>query len=113
MRCLTTVRCRPLPTLSRSSRRKILPPVPGWRGVLVKSGTPDAVYTVLEDALKAAYESEAFQNLIEENGLLPAGYFGQEAQDTYAYTTQVQSWLLYDMGMANRSPEELDIPRAE
>ena len=85
----------------------------GWRGVLVKSGTPDAVYTVLEDALKAAYESEAFQNLIEENGLLPAGYFGQEAQDTYAYTTQVQSWLLYDMGMANRSPEELDIPRAE
>ena len=85
----------------------------GWRGVLIKAGTPENVYTVLENALKSAYESEAFQTLIEENGLLPAGYFGQEAQDTYAYTTQVQSWLLYDMGMANRSPEELNIPRAE
>ena len=84
----------------------------GWRGVLVKEGTPEEIYTVLEDALKAAYESDAFQTLIEENGLIPAGYFGDQAQDTYEYTTQVQSWLLYDMEMANRSPEDLDIPRA-
>lgn len=83
----------------------------GWRGVLVKKGTPEEVYTVLEDALKAAYESDAFQKLIEDNGLIPAGYFGDQARETYEYTTQVQSWLLYDMEMANRSPEEVGIPR--
>jgi len=61
--------------------------------------------------LKAAYESDAFKELMQSNGLIPAGVFGKEANDAYEYTSRLQSWLLYDLGFANRSPDEVNVPR--
>lgn len=85
----------------------------GWRGVIVRKGIPAEVYATLDAALQAAYASDAFQELMTNNGLIAAGIFGDEANETYAYTSQLQSWLLYDLGFANRSPEEVNVPRAE
>ena len=85
----------------------------GWRGITIKKGTPENVYATLESALKAAYESEEFTKLMSDNGLIPAGYFGEEANELYASTSQMQSWLLYDLGYANRSPEEVNVPRLQ
>lgn len=85
----------------------------GWRGMIVKKGIPSDVYATLDAALQAAYASDAFQELMANNGLIPAGIFGAEANETYAYTSQLQSWLLYDLGFANRSPEEVNVPRAQ
>jgi len=83
----------------------------GWRGIVIKKGAPENVYKTLEKALKAAYESDAFKELMQSNGLIPAGVFGKEANDAYEYTSRLQSWLLYDLGFANRSPDEVNVPR--
>ena len=83
----------------------------GWRGVIARKDIPENIKRELAAALKAAYDSKAFQELMETNGLIPAGIFGEEANDTYAYTSRLQSWLLYDLGFANRSPDEVNVPR--
>lgn len=85
----------------------------GWRGIVIKKGAPENVYNTLDKALKAAYESDAFKELMTKNGLIPAGIFGEEANDVYEYTSRLQSWLLYDLGFANRSPEEVNVPRVD
>jgi hypothetical protein len=39
------------------------------------------------------------------------GLTGAEADKLFTATTQVLSWLLYDLKEAKRSPEEIGIPR--
>ena len=47
-----------------------------------------------------------------KSNLLPLGTaVGTEADKIFEEQTKVQSWLLHDIGVAKRNPEELGIPR--
>ena len=56
-------------------------------------------------------ESEAVKDFGRKNLLPLNGTTGAEADRIFAASTQIQSWLLYDIKEAKRSPQELGIPR--
>lgn len=82
--------------------------------LLVPDDTPEAVVKTLREATDKALHSEEFLSYAEENSLdcLFDTYKTEEERAAYydSWESYV-SWLLYDAGASQRSPEEFDIPR--
>ena len=53
-----------------------------WRGLVAKAGMPAACKEMLEDALTDAYETDSFQQFLEEQNVLP-GYMPSEEFEPY------------------------------
>lgn len=81
-------------------------PFGGWVGMAVAADTDPAVYEILKDAAVKAFESENFQNFMEQKTMVPLGKSGQDGNDWAEMTTYINSWMLYDMGFTATSPEE-------
>jgi tripartite-type tricarboxylate transporter receptor subunit TctC len=86
-------------------------PVSGWRGVGLKRGVPEQRLEKLYSAITYAIESESFRKFVEESGATMLNISREEAENVWETSTKVQSWLMYDQGLADRSPEEVGIPR--
>ena len=82
--------------------------------LLVPADTPEDRTAVLREATEKALRSEAFLAYATENSLdcLFEKYDTPEKQEAF-YTNweSTVSWLLYDAGAAQKSPEEFSIPR--
>lgn len=82
-----------------------------FQGVFVKRDTPEDIVDVLTEAFANAVEYDAVQQFIETSGMVPMSISGQEADDFMNQWQSVTSWVLYDTGDAQVSPEDLGIPR--
>jgi len=80
-------------------------------GVYVKKETPEEVKQILRDAYKKAFEEEQFQAFLKDFGAVPMGISGKEAEEFLINWQRVSTWLLYDAGGAEISPESLGIKR--
>jgi tripartite-type tricarboxylate transporter receptor subunit TctC len=80
-------------------------------GVFVKQGTPDDAVAKLQKAFADGAAHPDFQKLIDDRGFKLMNSSGAEAQDFLNKWQSVTSWLVWDAGMAKKSPEEFDIPR--
>lgn len=80
-------------------------------GVYTKKDTPKEVVEVLVKAYKDAFDRDEFQTFMEENVISPMGTSGDEAYEFLDNWKRVSSWLLYDAGGANFSPEDFGIER--
>jgi tripartite-type tricarboxylate transporter receptor subunit TctC len=80
-------------------------------GVFVKDGTPEEAVTELTNAFAEAASQENFQQLLENRGYELMNISGEEAQEFLDRWQSVTSWLMYDAGVAEISPEEFGIPR--
>ena len=85
----------------------------GYRSLGYAKGIPEDRIKKLIEAFRLAMESQAVKDFGEKNLLPLNGTTGAEADKIFAASTQIQSWLLYDMKEAKRSPQELGIPRYE
>jgi tripartite-type tricarboxylate transporter receptor subunit TctC len=83
----------------------------GWRALGYPRGIPEDRIRKLIDAFRTAMDSQAVKDFGRKNLLPLDGRTGAEADKIYAIATQTQSWLLYDIKEAKRSPQELGIPR--
>jgi tripartite-type tricarboxylate transporter receptor subunit TctC len=83
----------------------------GWRALGYPRGIPEDRIKKLIDAFRTSMESEAVKDFGRKNLLPLNGTTGAEADRIFAASTQIQSWLLYDIKEAKRSPQELGIPR--
>ncbi len=83
----------------------------GWRGLAYKKGIPQDRLDKLQEAVKYACESESFKKMVKESGLISASYYGADADKVYEQTMRVQSWLLHDLKISRRSPEEVGVAR--
>ena len=83
----------------------------GWRALGYPRGIPEDRVKKLIGAFRASMESQAVRDFGQKNLLPLDGRTGAEADNIYAAATQIQSWLLYDIKEAKRSPQELGIPR--
>ncbi|AOT73113.1 hypothetical protein Gferi_13440 [Geosporobacter ferrireducens] len=90
--------------------KKYLPWGPFY-GVFVKNETPEEVKEILRDAYKKAFEEEKFQSFLKDFGAVPMGISGQEARDFMENWQRLSTWLLYDAGGTDISPETLGIKR--
>ncbi len=80
-------------------------------GVFVKKGTPEDVVAKLSNAYIEGSKAPEFEALLEARAFQPLGITGQEAKDYMANWQSVTSWVVFDGGIAKKSPEEFGIPR--
>jgi len=86
-------------------------PLKQWQGFMVPVNTPDNVKAVLHDAFVAAMESQEMEDFRMSNHAVFYNLTGKEALDFAARSESVTSWLLYEMNLAQHSPEKFGIPR--
>lgn len=83
----------------------------GWRALGYVRGMPEDRVKKIIEAFQAALKTEKIKNFSKNSLLVINGSTGAEADKVFTATTQVLSWLLYDLKEAKRSPEEVGIPR--
>lgn len=80
-------------------------------GVFVKKDTPEDVVTKLVDAYNKGSQEESFKKLLADRGFVQLNIAGKEADDFLKRWQSVTSWLVFDAGVAKKSPEEFGIPK--
>ncbi len=80
-------------------------------GVFVKKGTPEDVVAKLSGAYLEGAKAPDFVELLSNRAYLPINITGQEAKDYMANWQSVTSWVVFDGGIAKKSPEDFAIPR--
>ncbi len=84
-----------------------------FTGVYCRDDVEEERKEILVDAFKKAYETEEFQSYLTDNYIIPLGISGEEARTYWKRWQSVTTWLLYDSGATNISPENYNIPRIE
>jgi tripartite-type tricarboxylate transporter receptor subunit TctC len=82
-----------------------------WLGFALPADTPPRVLEKITGAFQRAMESDEVQEMIKTRLLTPYGHYGEKADQLARQTEQGWTWMLHDLGIAERSPEELGIPR--
>lgn len=80
-------------------------------GVFVKNGTDQAIVDKLTEAFSAACEDKSFQELAAAKGCVISNMSGEEAVEYLEQYRSITSWLLYDSGVTDISPEEFGIEK--
>lgn len=91
---------------------KFLPWGPFY-GVFVKNGTDEAIVETLTAAFQEAGKNQEFLDLLATKGCFPLGISGDEAIEYLQGYRSTTSWLLYNSGAAEISPEEFGIAQPE
>ncbi len=86
-------------------------PYGAWFGLFASKGTPEEVLKTLRDATAKAMANVEWQQSIWDNYFIPIGLSGEEASNFIDRWTSSTAWLIYDLGVAQKSPEELNIPK--
>lgn len=84
-----------------------------FTGVWVRNDVDDDVKQKLTEAFQKGFQTDDFQDYMEENYIVPLGTSGDEAMDYVKRWQSVTTWILYDAGKTTISPAEYNIPRIE
>ncbi len=82
-----------------------------FQGIFAHKDTPDEVVQKLSDAFEAAQNDEEFIEKLTSLGVDPLNLHGEEAEEFVKANQSTSTWMLYDAGETDISPEELGIPR--
>ena len=80
-------------------------------GVFVRKGTPDDVIAALTEAYSDAAAQPAFEELMEGRGYTLMNISGADAEAFLTKWQQNTAWLMFDAGLAKKSPEDFGIKR--
>lgn len=84
-----------------------------FTGVYCRKEVDDEKKAILTKAFLEGYNTEDFQKYLADNYIIPLGISGEEAETFIKRWQSVTTWLLYDSGATNISPENFNIPRIE
>tara|TARA_B100000678_G_scaffold291212_1_gene306870 strand:+ start:1473 stop:2423 length:951 start_codon:yes stop_codon:yes gene_type:complete len=85
-----------------------------FQGVFVRKETPDAIKQTIGDAFEAAIGNPQFVDLYNNKlGGVTLNLRGEEAREYIDDWQALTSWLLYDVGAAKVSPDEVGIARPD
>ncbi|MFZ7119544.1 MAG: Bug family tripartite tricarboxylate transporter substrate binding protein [Eubacteriaceae bacterium] len=88
-------------------------PFGSFFGAYIKKGTPQEIVDKLTNAFNQAASDPDLQEKLINLGVLPMNLSGQEAVDYVENYKKIGSWLLYEAGQAQFSPEEFGIKKPE
>lgn len=80
-------------------------------GVFVKNGTDQAIVDKLTEAFSTACEDDSFKDLVAAKGCFILDMSGDEAVEYLKKYRSTTSWLLYDSGVTEISPEQFGIEK--
>lgn len=78
-------------------------------GVFVKEGTSETIISTLADYFTQAFESDEYQEILENLNIKPLGLKGEEANTYIAEWTLKTAKALYAAGLIDKSPEDLGL----
>lgn len=82
-----------------------------FQGIFAHKDTPEEVVQKLSDAFETAQNDEAFIEKLTSLGVDPLNLHGKEAEDFVKANRSTSTWMLYEAGETDVSPEDLDIPK--
>ena len=80
-------------------------------GVFVKNGTPDDIVAQLQEAFAIGADTPDFVEMMANRGFMMMNISGDEAAEFMTSWQQNTTWLLYDAGLTEASPEDFGIAR--
>ncbi len=86
-------------------------PLKQWLGFKVPVDTPDHVKAKLTEAFAVAMNSQEIKQFAEEQYAVIFNITGEEASKFAAASQSNLCWQLFEMGMTERNPEDLGIPK--
>lgn len=89
----------------------LIDPASSWAGLAVKNEVPENRYQKILEAYEYGIASDDFKKYVKNSFGMLRGIMGDDAQAIYERTMRVQSWIMYDLGIGKRSPEEVNVPR--
>lgn len=90
---------------------KAVMPFGAWVGLCLPADTPKHIVEIIEAAYEKAVASESVKEFAATNHCKLLGMTGSEAVKFIEKDTSLVSWLLYDLGLAKKSPEVFGIPK--
>lgn len=86
-------------------------PLKQFIGFMVPKDTPDAVKAKLKEAFDAAMKSDDIKKFAEEQYAIIFNLTGEDARKLASSAQSTMSWMLFEMGKTERSPEEVGIAK--
>ncbi len=86
-------------------------PHPAWTSFSLRSNTPKPILKKIDEAYLKVVHTKPMEEFYERSICFPMGMVDDEAQKLYHRQTSLESWLLYDAGLAKRSPADFGIPK--
>ena len=86
-------------------------PIKQFVGFALPSDTPKEVLDKVTEAFKVAMKSDAVKGFGEAKFSELYGYYGEEAKEVAVNQQKVFSWILWEEGIAKKSPEEFKISK--
>lgn len=85
-------------------------PYGGFVGMCVAKDVPDDATAKLIEAFDYAFNSEGVQTFMADSHFLPLGYLGEEAEQYVAMRESLNAWLLWELDIGERNPQDKGIP---
>ena len=82
-------------------------------GAFVREDTPQEIVDYLSENFDVVMQKEEITSMLENLGTLPVNLSGQDARDFVDNYRSTTSWLLYEAGATQKSPEEFGIAKPE
>jgi len=89
---------------------KVLP-IDQWVGFAIPSDTPQDVLSIIEASFKKAVNTESVKKYAETKFVKISGLTGKESKDRAKKMESTFSWILFDLDIAQKSPDEFGIPK--
>ncbi len=86
-------------------------PYTGWSSIAMRADTPKPIFEKCDDALLKAIKTNVVKEYCEKFEVPIVGIAGEEAQKLFQRQGALESWLLYEIGVAKRSPAEFGIAK--
>lgn len=84
-----------------------------FQGIFAHKDTPKEVVEILSKAFEEAQKDEEFIETLTTLGVNPVNLSGEEALEFVKLNQSTSTWMLYEAGETEISPEELGIPRVD
>lgn len=81
--------------------------------IMIPRDAPQQIRDKVKEAFLAALETEDVKKYANDMAFSIVGYTGEDADKFMALQTAGYSWVQYDAGLVDTSPESLDIPTLE
>ncbi len=86
-------------------------PVKQWLGFMLPKDTPPDIVAKVTDAFNQAMKSDIIKNLAETRFYTLYGYTGEQAEKMALEMEKSWTWMLYDLGVTQNSPEQCGIAK--
>ncbi len=86
-------------------------PFTGWSAIAMRADTPKPILEKCDDSLSKAIKTNAVREYCERFDVPLVNKVGSEAQKFFQRQSALESWLLYEVGVAKKSPADFGIPK--